>query len=96
MEGREQIFRLVTPIDQVGFSELIPVIPLKNLFPGAVDDQVRQAGPFGSVEYLGMASRPDDARGRHGENGFARPVPVGDAVILVDDEGRDGAAINDL
>jgi hypothetical protein len=44
-----------------------------------------------------MASRPDDARGRHGENGFARPVPVGDAVvILVDDEGWNGAAINDL
>jgi len=59
----------------------------------AFEDEVSHDGTRLPIESTPVVAGPDDLPGRDAGDLLAGPVPVGDHVIGVDDEGRDGVGI---
>ena len=80
--------------DQGGLTDLAR-IPPGDFLHGPVDEQVRHAGPLFSVKRPPVLVGADDRRGGDLADLLEGAVPVLDAVIPVDDKGRDEGAVDD-
>jgi hypothetical protein len=80
--------------DQSGLTDLAR-IPPGDFLHGPVDEQVRHAGPLFPVKCPPVLVGADDRRGGDLADLLEGAVPVLDAVIPVDDKGRDEGAVDD-
>ena len=92
----KELFGFISVIDQTGFFPSGTIIAPKVLFVGAVQNKISHCRPL-----LGSKRHPLPVGSHHfvsriaGEF-FTGPIPVCDLVILVDHEGGNCAALNDL
>ncbi len=93
---REEPLGLVTALDERRLPPAGAIEPLNFAFIGLVENDVRHRRPRAVVERGPLAVGADLLARRKPRELLDGAVPVGEDVVLVDHEGRDGAALDDL
>ena len=93
---RELAFGFVGVVDHRRAAQVLRAVEFDHLVDGARDDQVGEDGALAFVKGAPLPARADHAFGADAEHLRAGPVPVGDHVAGVDDEGGHRAAFDDL
>ena len=95
-EGGEEILGFEGPFDEGRGTVFVVVVELGHRLLCPVDDQVGHHWPGRGVEGFPLLVGAQYLGGAHAGEHLAGAIPVGHPVVLIEHEGRDRAAVDDL